>query len=173
MKRRKKKNYKLRSKVYKGLGTTSIFINSFGGFFVYEYFKDWDDFKKMLQNFIIVEEKSLKLNFAVALPMLVGIIICVILVLKKNRSYFKDKISLGLLSTILICYFIYSIIEIALSFLVGAFTGAIADDFVFSPLSNSAKVKASEQREIELEKEKERYRLIARKEAREELDGSV
>lgn len=170
MKRKKKKNYKIRSIVYKGAGTTTVTATTLGGFFAYEISTDWANFKQELDNFLVVNEQTLKLNLAIAFPILISIIVLLFVLLKKNRSYFRDKISLGLLTTILVFYLIYSIIEVAMASLIGAFIGSVTDDFIFSPLSKSAKEKSKEQREIDIEVEKERKRLVARKEY---LDGSV
>lgn len=72
---KKTKNYKLRSKVYKGLGTSSIAITTLGGFVAYESAIDWNNFKTELENFIVVNPETVKLNLAIAFPLLIAILV--------------------------------------------------------------------------------------------------
>jgi hypothetical protein len=93
--------------------------------------------------------------------------------LRKNRQFFNDKASLGLLTTIVIFYLVYSVIEVTLFSLVGAFVGTTIDEFIFSPISKHYKMLAGEERDIDNEYKREQRRIKARKQAQEDLDGSV
>lgn len=172
-KKSKKKNHNLRSKVYKVTGTATTGLTTMGGFVAYGAFTDWAGFKQDLDNFIVVQQESIKLNLALAIPMLIGVIVFLFVTMKKNKDFFSDKVSIGLLTTILICYLIYSIIEITLASLVGAFVGSVIDEFGFSMLANKNKQKAEEEKEVDSEYEKELRRIKAREKARETLNGSV
>ena len=168
------KNYKLRSKVYKALGTTTLATTTLSGFAVYGVATDWQQFKTDMNNFVIVQEGSAKLNLAFALPILISMAVFIFVILKKNREFFKDKVSMSLLFATIILYSVYSLIGMVLASLVGAFCGAVIDEFVFTPLSVSAKKKHEYQRDVNAEYEKEKMRIVARKKAeQEELDGSV
>lgn len=170
---KKQKNYKLRSNVYKGLGISTIVLGSLGGFVTYESIIDWSNFKEELENFIVVNPQNVKLNLAIALPVLIGIIVSLLIVRKRNSDFFKNKVSLGLLISICFLYLVYCVIETTLAILIGAFAGAIVDEFMLTPVSKSAKKKYEENHDIDIEYEKEKRRITARKQAREELDGSV
>ena len=91
---------------------------------------------------------------------------------KKNKEYFSDKVSLSLLIAICFTYLIYSVIEVTLFSLIGAFTGAVVDEFLFNPLAKKSRVKAGDEKEIEMEYKKEQRRITARQKAREDM-GSV
>lgn len=168
------KNYKLRSKVYKKLGTTTIGLTTIGGFATYESIIDWQNFKNDLTNFVIANTNDYKLNLAVAFPAIIAMIVYLIVVLKKNKEYFKDKASIGLLIAIGVTYLIYCVVDSLLWALVGAFVGCVMDEFVFSSLSANALSKYEDNKDLETEKKKEKIRIEARKKAKEEdLDGTV
>ena len=169
----KKKNYRLRSKVYKLTGTSVVGLSTLGGFVGYQMYTDWIGFRNDMQNFYIVYQDTAKLNLFVALPFLISMMIALFVATKKNKDFFKDKMSLGLLVAIVIFYLVYSVIEVAIFSLIGAFAGSVIDEFAFSPLSNSCDKKYIEQREINIEYDKEKRRILARQQAQEELDGSV
>lgn len=166
---KKTKNYKLRSKVYKGLGTSSIAITTLGGFVAYESAIDWNNFKKELENFIVVNPETVKLNLAIAFPLLIAFLVFIWVFRKKNAEALKGKVALPLLFGIIFLWLIYSIIEAMLCAMVGAFVGSVFDEFLFSPLSSSAKLKAKDDHEIALEMRREK----ARKRARDDIDGTV
>lgn len=166
---KKTKNYKLRSKVYKGIGTSTIAITTLSGFVAYESAIDWNNFKTELENFIVVNPETVKLNLAIAFPLLIAILVFVGVFRKKNEDALKGKVALPLLFGIVLLWLIYSIIEATLCAMVGAFVGSVFDEFLFSPLSNSAKSKATDDHEIALEKRREKARKIAR----DEIDGTV
>jgi hypothetical protein len=167
------KKFRTKSRVFKALGVGSTVVGTLGGFFIYQFSTDWQTFQSELQNFVVVNQESIKLNMVIALPILISIIVFVGITLKKNREFFKDKSSLSLLMTIAVFYLVYSIIEMTLATLVGAFLGSIVDEFVFAPISNFNKEKFEENKEVDSEYEKEMRRIKARQKAKEDLDGSV
>jgi len=167
------KQYKTKSKVFKALGTTTTALGTLGGFFVYQFITDWSQFQTELENFVVVNQESVKLNMILALPILISIIVFVGITLKKNREFFNDKVSLSLLMTIAIFYLIYSIIEMTLSSLVGAFLGSIVDEFLFTPLAKKNLELYEENKDVDIEYDKEMRRIKARKKVKEDLDGSV
>jgi hypothetical protein len=169
----KKTNYKLLSKFYHTIGMLFIAVTSLSSFFVYQVMTNFNEFQKDVEQFIVVSPETAKLNSVIAFPALIGLVVYLFIALRKNREFFKNNLSFSLLISIAIFYFFYSIVEITLVTLVGAFTGSIFDDFIFSPLSKNALYKAEEQQDINREYEKEKRRIKARVQAREELDGSV
>lgn len=175
MKNKKKQpNYKLRSKVYKGIGLTSIGVTTSGSFIGYQMLTDFEQFKNEFDNFMVVQEEGLKLNMAIAIPVLIGLIVFLFVALKKNKTFFADKISMNLFFSIAIFYLIYSVIEIVLVSLIGAFIGAIIDEFVFMPLSKKNNKAYEEKHEEDLEYNREIRRIQARAKAqRDGLNGSV
>lgn len=171
--KQKTPNYKIRSSVYKNLGRAAIATTTLSGFVVYESLIDWANFKQEMEQFVVVAEDSIKLNLAIAFPLLIAIVVFLAVTLRKNREFFKDKISVSLLLTIVIFYMIYSVIEVAMASLIGAFAGAFLDEVIFTPLSLSNRKKYEAQVDIDSEYEREKRRIKARKQAKEELDGSV
>jgi len=171
----KKTNYKLQSKIFKGLGIATMGVTIFSGFFVYQAVSNWEEFKLQLdaETFSVVNPETVKLNPFFAFPLLVALIVFIIMTIKKNKEFFNGKMSMGLIITMAIVYFIYSIAIVTMATLAGAFVGSILNEIVFNPLAVNAKKKNEEIHEIDLEYEKEKRRIIARKLAREELDGSV
>lgn len=169
----KRKNYKVRSIVYKTLGFLTTAIGTISGFVIYEMIIDWENFKKEIDNFIVVTPEHVKLNLVIALPILIGILVFLSVIMRKNREFFKDKVSLSLLTTIVIFYLVYSVIEMTMATLIGAFVGSILDEFIFTPLSKNNIEKYKEYKDVESEYEKEKRRIKARKQAEAELNGSV
>lgn len=167
------KNYNTRSKLYKALGNLTIGITTLGGFYAYESYIDWENFKNDVDNFVVVQEESVKLNLVFALPFLIGVLVYLFVMRKRNADFFKDKASISLLFAITISYLIYSVIELALFSMIGAFVGSLADELGFSMLSKKAKEKAVEDRDIEIEYAKEINRIKAREQALSDLNGSV
>lgn len=162
------KNPRLRSKVFKALGMSSIGVTTLSGFFVYESLINWNNFKQELDNFIIISQESIKLNLAIAFPLLISLVIFLAIFMRKNREYFKDKVSLAILLAIGVFYLVYSVVEVALSSLIGAFAGAVLDEFLFTPLSVANAKKAADDHEIELEVKKEKARDKTRREIAEQ-----
>lgn len=176
MKKTKQKNYKMRSKTYKAIGNTTIGATTIGGFATYESIIDWSNFKNDLNNFVVANSNTFKLNLAIAFPLVIAIIVYLIVMLKKNKEYFKDKLSVGLLIAILVTYLIYSVVDTILWSLIGCFVGCLSDEFIFSVLSTNAMEKYEDNKELETEKKKENIRIKARKQSLEEennLNGSV
>lgn len=165
--------FKAKARLYRASGYVTTALTTAGGFVVYEGAVDWKNFQTDMQNFILLHEDTLKLNLAVAFPILIVILIYLGITIKKNREFFKDKVSVGLLFTIVILYLFYSVLEVTIASLIGAFVGSVFDDFMFSPLARINKQKAVEQHEEELETNKEKRRILARKQAREDLDGTI
>jgi hypothetical protein len=165
--------YRRRARAYKALGYTSLGTGTLGGFFAYQSVTDWNQFQTELENFVVINQESVKLNMVLAIPILLSIIIFSWITMRKNREFFRDKVSLSLLMTISSLYLVYSIIEMALATLIGAFVGAVIDEFIFNPLANANKQKFLENKEVDTEYDKEMLRIKARKKAKEDLDGSV
>ena len=169
MKKQKTKNYKRISKRYKRIGTSLTFTSTVGGFIAYESMIDWSNFKNDLENFIVVNPDTVKLNLAIAFPMMIAMLVFIWVYRKKNEVALKGKVAMPLLFAIILTWLLYSVIEATLCALIGAFVGAIIDEQLFMPLSNNAHEKSLDDHEIDLEKRRER----ARKKAREEIDGTV
>ena len=167
-KKQKNKNYKLRSKVYKGIGTSATFATTVGGFVAYESAINWNNFKNDLENFVVINE-SVKLNLAIALPALVAIIVFIWIYRKKNEEALKGKVAFSLLFGIVVLWLLYSLIEAALMAMIGGFVGAVFDELIFTPLSTSAKLKADDDHDVYLEIRKEKVR----QKVRDEIDGTV
>lgn len=170
---KKTKSYRTKARVFKAIGYATTGLGTLGGFFVYQFVTDWEQFQTQLENFVVVNQESVKLNLVLALPILLSIIIFTSITLRKNREFFKDKISLSLLLTIAVFYLIYSIIEMTLATLTGAFLGSIVDEFIFTPMANRNQQLFLENKEVDAEYDKEMRRIKARQKAKEDLDGSV
>jgi hypothetical protein len=167
------KKYKTKSRVFKALGYATTSLGTLGGFFVYQSIIDWQNFQTELENFVVVSQEGVKLNLVLALPILISMIVFLGVTMRKNREFFKDKVSLSLLLTIVVFYLIYSVIELTLASLTGAFLGSIFDEFIFTPLSNKNQQLFLGNKEIDTEYDKELRRIKARQKAKEDLDGSV
>ena len=167
------KKFKNKARVFKALGYTTTAIGTLGGFFSFQMFTDWSYFQTQLENFIVVNQESVKLNLGLALPILLSMIVFISITMRKNREFFKDKVSLSLLLTIVVFYLIYSVIEMTLATLTGAFLGSIVDEFVFTPIASLNQEKFLESKDIDVEYDKETRRIKARQKAKEDLDGSV
>jgi len=166
-------NYRRKARLFKALGYTTLGTGTLGGFFVYQFATDWSQFQTDLENFIVVQQESIKLNMVLALPILLSIIIFTWITLRKNREFFKDKVSLSLLMSISSLYLVYSVIEMTLATLIGAFAGAVVDEFIFTPIANANQQKFLENKEVDAEYDKEMRRIKARQKVKEDLDGSV
>jgi L-cystine uptake protein TcyP (sodium:dicarboxylate symporter family) len=167
------KKYKRRSTLFRTLGIGTIFTTTLGGFFAYQMAIDWQNFRNELDQFVVIEEDYTKLNLLIALPALMGLLVFLFIMLRKNRQFFNDKASLGLIVTIVIFYLVYSVIEVTLFSLIGAFVGTSIDEFIFSPIHKHYKKLAGEERDIDNEYRKEQRRIKARNQAQEDLNGSV
>ena len=169
----KDKNYKLRSRLWSLGGYVTLLLSTVGGFLVYGLATDWNQFRDELENFVVVQEETIKLNMVIALPLLISALIFIFVVGRKNREFFQNKLSLSILTTLVIFYLIYSVIELTLFALLGAFIGSMFDDFVFSAIAKNNLKLSEEQKDIEYEYDREKRRIKARQQAREELDGTV
>ena len=169
----KKKRYKLRAAFWNIGGYTTIASFTVLGFLGYQFLVDWQNFKNELDNFVIIQEESVKLNMTIALPLLIGLLIFLWVVGRKNADFFRNKISLTLLTTLMVLYLVYSVIELTLFTLLGASIGGLFDDYFFAIMARRNREKAEDQKDIDSEYDKEKKRIIARQQAREELDGTV
>lgn len=169
----KNKNYKLRATLWAFFGYLSVGLGTVIGFLAYQFLVDWQDFKDDLNNFVVIQEDSVKLNMAIALPMLIALLIFLWVVGRKNVDFFRNKTSLTLLTTLMVLYLVYSVIELTLFTLAGASIGGLFDDYFFAILARKNRKKAQEQQGIDSEYEKEKRRIAAREQARVELDGTV
>lgn len=171
MKNKKEKNYKLRSKVYNWVGNSIFGLGVFGSFLGYEMATDWSNFKNELNDFVVINQENLKINLFIALPALIVLVIYVILWRKRNKKALEENgnITFGILMALIITYAVYSIIEVTMITLAGAFAGSLLDSYIFKPLSNGAKLKSMDDHEIVLEMRREKVR----KKARDAIDGTV
>jgi hypothetical protein len=169
----KTKQYRNKGRMFKAFGYISTGLGTIGGFLVYQGLVNWENFQTELENFVIINQESIKLNMVIAIPVLLSIVIFSWIVMRKNRDFFRDKVSLSLLMTIATLYLIYSVIELSLATLIGAFLGSIVDEFVFTPLANHNEQLYLENKEVDGEYEKEMRRIKARDKVKEDLNGSV
>ena len=98
----KSKNYKLRATLWAFFGYLSVGLGTVIGFLAYQFLVDWQDFKDDLNNFVVIQEDSVKLNMAIALPMLIALLIFLWVVGRKNVDFFRNKTSLTLLTTLMV-----------------------------------------------------------------------
>jgi len=167
------KKYRRRARLFRFIGLLIVTTSTLGAFLFYQYLVDWENFRASADIFVVNEE-SLKLNTALAMPFFVGIGVLLIVMLRRNKDFFSNKYSMGLLIALVLMYLIYSMIEVVLFSLVGAVVGGLIDDYVFRAIASHYDNLSSEQKEIENEFEKEKRRIKARKQAQEEyLNGSV
>lgn len=168
---KKETNYKTKSLVYKTLGLSTLGLTTSGGFLTYQILTDWASFQTEFENFMVVQEETVKLNMAIAMPVLIGLIVFIFVAMKKNRDFFRDKTSIGLLLAITILYLVYSVLEVTLASLVGAFVGSLIDEFIFMPLSKKNLKLSEEAHERDLEYDKETIRIKARQQAQKDIGG--
>lgn len=165
MKKTKKPKYKQRANIQKTLGTASIAAGGVGGFLGYQFYNGWEDFTEGMENFIVVQENSMKLNIFLALPIFLSFLITFIVFKKKNKDLFNNKISINLFIATVITFIIYSIIGITFFTLLGLLGGSIIEETTFAPLAKRNVRRAEIQGEYDAEYEKEKVRIKARKEA--------
>lgn len=165
----KRKNYKKRTKVYKGLGSTTIGLTGVAAPLGYEMAINFSNFKNEIENFVVIQEETFKLNLAIAIPALVALLVMALVYRKKYAKALEGKVAFSLFIASVSLWMVYSVIEVALFTVMGAFVGASIDEMIFTPLARGAEIKAKEDKEIELEVRKERVR----KRVRDETDGTV
>lgn len=168
-KKPKKKNYKRRSKNYKRAGDATLFVGTVGSFFAYEMAIDFANFKNEVENFIVIQEESFKLNLLIALPALISLLVFALVYRKKNSKSLEGKVAFSLFIALVFLWMIYSIIEVVLFSVMGAFGGSLIDEMLFTPLSKGARLKFEDDHEVDLEVRREK----ARRKVREDFDGSV
>lgn len=169
----KKKNYSKRAKVYRTTGLGVIGLTTTSGFVAYQMAIDWNNFEEEITNFIVIHEQSMKLNLTLAIPFLVGMLVFLWIAMKKNKEFFKDKMSLNILFVLFLLYLVYSVIEVTMVALAGAFVGTMIDETFFLPMSKKCTKLAGDEEEMDKEYHKEKKRIKARSRAESELDGSV
>jgi hypothetical protein len=163
----RKKHYKLRSKVYHGIGTTVLFSTTIGGFFGYQALTNFQEFTQQFETetLMVIDPETVKMNPIFAVPITIGIIVFLFVIMKRDKEFFKGKASLGIVIAIAILYAIYSIAIMTIATLAGALTGTVFNEVLFDPLSKRSLVLAKEQHETDLEFNKEKRRIEARKAA--------
>jgi flagellar biosynthesis protein FlhB len=167
------KKYRRKARLFRFIGFLVVSTSTLGAFLFYQYLVDWENFRASADIFVVNEE-TLKLNTALAMPFFVGLGVLVIVMLRRNRDFFSNKYSMGLLIALVLMYLIYSMIEVVLFSLAGAVVGAILDDYIFRAIARYYDSLTMEQKEIDNEFEKEKRRIKARNQAKEEyLNGSV
>jgi magnesium-transporting ATPase (P-type) len=169
----KKKNHLLKSRLFKLIGTATIFMSISLGVIVYEIMIDWENFATDYKDFFIVEEGSMRLNSFIAFPLLIGFLVFLFIARKRNNEFFREHTSIGILIAIMIFYLIYSVIVLTMAALIGAFFGSVVDETIFTPKAKREKRIHTEEHENDLEYEKEKRRILARKQAREDFGGNV
>ncbi len=169
----KQKNYKARATTYSAVGYSLFGLTTASGFLLYESFTDFDKVKQAFQNFTVFQEGSYKLNPVLTISFLFVIGVILFVVLKKNKSFFKNKASLGLIIATGIFYLLYCTITLTLFTLAGASVGCMLNEFIFSPLAKKNKEMYLQNKDISLEYEKEKQRIRAREEIGIENNGNV
>ena len=164
----KKKNHKVRAILARVLGWVTIGLTTSTGVLLYTFIPEingGDDFLQAMQNFQLFEE-GLKLNMAVAMPIIAGLIVFLFIVLKKNKEFFKDKSSVSLMLAIVFMYLAYSLIGIFMSACIGALPAVLAQEFGFEPVYRREMEKVKLEKEMKLEAEKEEIREEVREKRR-------
>jgi cell division septal protein FtsQ len=99
------KQYRNKSRLFKALGITSTVLGTLGGFFIYQMAIDWQNFQSELENFVVVNQENIKLNMVISIAYFnLDYCFYVGITLRKNREFFKDKVSLSLVNDD--CYFV-------------------------------------------------------------------
>jgi len=122
-----------------------LFIFCVAGFVIYEIFFGNDMHKQAIKKFELIQKGTYKLNWTLAMPMLIGLIAFLIIVLKKNRSFFEGKNSIGAIIALFLFYLVYSLMGMMVSIMVGIVIGTALDDFVFRSLIDKYKAEMEEE----------------------------
>ena len=168
----KKPNYKARATALRatGIGITSVF--TLGGFIGYEALTNFEHFSQ--QSFTEISDGQILVSPYFAIPLVIGIIISLFVVLRKNKEYFKDKATLGLFIATIFTFAFFSIAGMLLFTLVGATAGSLIDETIFLPLAKKELVKADDQHIIDRAYKEEKLRAKARQEFEKENElGNV
>lgn len=166
----KTKAYKKNRNLYylfKTLGILSIVIFSIVGFLVYNFLNEWSIFIDNWENFKLIEKDTLKLNWVVAFPILISLLVFLFVMYKKNKAFFKGKITLNIVFLLAFIYFVYSVIGAMMGILLGLLVGCFLEEFVFGILAKHYHFIMMEHRQNYQEYEKE----IIRQKAKEDLDA--
>lgn len=164
----KKKNHKVRAYLSRALGWITSCLTTTAGVLLYTFVPEIngaDDFANAFEEFKLFEE-GMKLNMGVALPIIAGLIVFLFVVLKKNKDFFKDKSSIGLMIAIAFMYLAYSLIGIFMSACIGALPGVLAQEFGFEPHYRREIKLAEIDNELKLEEVKESVREEVRERRR-------
>lgn len=164
----KKKNHKARAVLSRVFGWITVGLTTSTGVALYSFVPEingGDDFASAMAQFQLFEE-GLKLNMTVALPIVAGLLVFLFIVLKKNRDFFKDKSSIGLMIAIVLMYLAYSLIGIFMSACIGALPAVLAQEFGFEPLYRREIEKANIDKDLQIETIKEELREEVRERRR-------
>lgn len=164
----KKKNYKRKAYFYRIIGWVSTLTTTTTGVLLYTFLPSLNgagEISEAVNNFQLFEE-GLKLNMAVAFPFVAGLIVFLLIVLRKNKDFFKDKASVGLMIAILFMYLSYSLIGFFMSACIAALPSVIAQEFGFEPAYRRQMEFHKMEKEIELEERKEEARIEVRERRR-------
>ena len=162
----KKINHKSRSFWLKFAGYALTALTTSAGVAVYSLIPEingGDDIVNALHDFQLFEQ-GMKLNMAVAIPIFASLIVFLLIIIRKNREFFKDKASLGLTVIILFMYLAYSVIGIFMSACIGALPSVLATEFGLEPASRKEKEKYLVEKELDVEAQKEERREEVREE---------
>lgn len=164
----KKKNHKRKAYRYRIIGWFSTLTTTTAGVLLYTFSPSLNgagEISEAVNNFQLFEE-GLKLNMSVAFPFIAGLIVFLLIVLRKNRDFFKDKASVGLLVAALFMYLSYSLIGFFMSACIAALPSVIAQEFGFEPAYRRQMEFHKMEKELELEERKEEARIEVRERRR-------
>lgn len=164
----KKKNHKRKAYFYRIIGWFSTLTTTTAGVLLYTFSPSLNgagEISEAVNNFQLFEE-GLKLNMSVAFPFIAGLIVFLLIVLRKNRDFFKDKASVGLLVAALFMYLSYSLIGFFMSACIAALPSVIAQEFGFEPAYRRQMEFHKIEKELELEERKEEARIEVRERRR-------
>lgn len=122
-----------------------LFIFCVAGFVIYEIFFGNDMHKQAIKKFELIQKGTYKLNWTLAMPMLIGLVAFLIIVIKKNKNFFEGKNSIGAIIALLLFYLVYSLMGMMVSIMVGIVIGTALDDFVFRSLIDKYKTEMEEE----------------------------
>lgn len=153
--------------LFKTLGIISIVLFSIGGFLVYNFLNEWSIFTDNWENFKIIEKDTLKLNWVIAFPILMSLLTFLYVMYRKNKAFFKGKMTLNILFLLAFIYFVYSLIGAIVGVLIGLFIGCFFEEFVFGLLAKHYHFIMMEHRGNYQEYEKE----VIRHKAKEDINS--
>lgn len=164
----KKKNHKARAYASKAFGWLTTGLSTSAGVLAYSFIPQINganDFATAFNDFKLFEE-GMKLNMAIALPIIAGLIVFLFIALRKNKAFFEDKASVGLMLAIAFMYLAYSLIGIFMSACIGALPAVLAQEFGFEPAYRREMKLAEVENDLKLEEIKEEVREEVRERRR-------